>query len=391
MIKVAYAYKNDGTSMSFNLEEKNKIDGKGEGTVYKIGTISGFNGNFCAKIYHQKYRTQDRQNKVSFMTQNKPSVLSSDLVLICWPLLLLYDKPANGNFVGFVMYHAFEGSSTMEELAMIVTQESFNNRLSVMSKTDKEIFVKFPRCWESSSGDYSEEEIKLLLNRFKVIANIATIFNYLHSTQKYVVIDIKPANLLLTAKAGVSLVDVDSIQIWENGKLLPTDVGTPGYLPPEHYVQQNLGTSPISVSYDLFALAVLFYEILIGVHPFSCRPLGGKDYDIERSIKEGCFRHGKNKAILISNNPAHFLFDYLPSSIQTLFIQAFENMPNSRPRAREWFDELKKIIVDLERGNNTLPKPINSVFQETKHCTQCGKQYNKPTLKYCSYCGHKRK
>jgi serine/threonine protein kinase len=153
------------------------------------------------------------------------------------------------------------------------------------------------------------------------------------------------------------LVDVDSIQISENGKLLfSTNVGTPEYLPPEYYSQQNSGTLPKPVAFDLFALAVLFYEILIGVHPYG-KPKG-IDYAIPQLIQNDYFRHGKNKNLIVNRSEC-LLFDYLPINIQNLFIRAFEGQSNNRPQASEWQAELKKVIQDLEKGNNVFTKVKN--------------------------------
>jgi DNA-binding helix-hairpin-helix protein with protein kinase domain len=396
---IVYAHKKDGTSMPFILNEKG-ISG-GEGTVYKIGAISGLEGVFCAKIYHAKYRTIERKNKIAFMIKHRPEHLKKDdMVLICYPVFLLYDTPVNGNFIGFVMYYAFENSSTVEELSMNVTVNSFNKRFAKgkLNYTDKEIFQKFPRCQRPS-------EISKLLNRFKVINNIASIFNYLHSTQKYVVGDIKPVNLLMTVKASISLVDIDSIQISENGILLfPNSAGTPEYCPPEfQYIflpSTNKQAVLRPVSFDLFSMAVLFYEILIGTHPFNCKPIGSKDYDVPLLIQKGYFCHGRYKS-QVKFNPLHSLFDYLPNSIKTLFIRAFEGSPNNRPQAIEWQKEVKKIIESLDNGSTTRrttpvvkqPTPRLAPQQQrftSKYCDQCGKPYYNAIAMYCSGCGKER-
>ena len=347
-MKQAHAYKEDGTLVQ--LIGKGKSGGEGTFFKIKLTNINGLKGEFGAKIYHNNCRTQERCDKLKFMINNKPDnrVFEHQQLRICWPVALLYDNP-NGNFIGFVMYHAFENSRTMEDLAIIVNQRRFNVQLSQGAKSndDKLIIEKFVRCQQAS-------DIKSLLNRLKVLSNIATIFHYLHTTQKYVAVDVKPPNLLINSKGHVSLVDIDSIQISENSNLLfPCKVHTPEYAPPEFYISKNINI-PELISLDLFAIAVMFYEILIGVHPYMCTPKSGKDFTIPDLVINGFFCHGKNKSKL-NFAPPHKLFDYLPSNIQTLFFSAFEDKPENRPQAIVWRDELKTVIDDWSSKQPRTP------------------------------------
>ena len=59
-----------------------------------------------------------------------------------------------------------------------------------------------------------------LVSRMKLINNIAIPIHILHSTNKYVLKDFKPDNVLVTSTGKVTIVDMDSIQICENGRLL---------------------------------------------------------------------------------------------------------------------------------------------------------------------------
>jgi len=85
--------------------------------------------------------------------------------------------------------------------------------------------------------------------------------------------DIKPANLMICADGSVKVVDFGIAQTREYGdKLTNTGefVGTPGYLSPEVCTGQEVDKRS-----DIFALGIVFYEMLAGKVPFeNDSPLG---------------------------------------------------------------------------------------------------------------------
>ena len=85
--------------------------------------------------------------------------------------------------------------------------------------------------------------------------------------------DIKPANLMLCDDGTVKVVDFGIAQTREYGdKLTNTGefVGTPGYLSPEVCTGQD-----VDARSDIFALGIVFYEMLAGKVPFENEsPLG---------------------------------------------------------------------------------------------------------------------
>ena len=334
-----YAHKKDGSFMEFNLTGKGKSGG--EGTVYKMAAISGLQGTFCAKVYHQEYLTRhpEKRIKLIYMIEHRPLNLtdSSGMIQICYPVFLLFDAPIGGNFIGYVMYHALDDSRDLQNIAMNVSKARFES-LRKIGKPDtigEAIFNKYPR-------PQNHKEIKKLLNRYKIIHNICSLVYYIHQNGHYVIGDIKPENILMTLQAGISLVDVDSIQIVDNGKLLfKNEASTPEYCPPE-YLNHPSTIKP--VSFDLFSIAVLFYQILIGTHPYTYTVrTSQKQNDIAGNIRSGYFACGKNKKTF-NTPPCHLLFDYLPKELQAFFLRAFEGNPDSRPTALEWKDLMRTLI-----------------------------------------------
>ena len=399
----AYAHKKDNSYLEFDLTGKG-ISG-GEGTVYKIGSISGLPGKFCAKVYHKEFLTKhkaEKYAKLSHMVANRPQTLCDNggMIQICYPAFLLFDAPVGGNFIGYVMYLALENSTDLQKVAMNISKARFDS-LRRNGKPDligEEIFRKFPRPHKSS-------EINQLANRYKIVHNIASLINYLHQDGRYVIGDIKPENILMTTRAGISLVDVDSVQITSNNKLLfSNEASTPEYCPPEFLSNPK---QKKEISFDLFSMAVLFYQILIGTHPYTYTiPNLQKQNDITGNIKTGYFANGKRKKGL-NKPPCHSLFDSLPKELQALFIRAFEGLPVQRPSASEWKETMKKIISsetnktlsNQANPTNTQPgRPLNiqvkkqpTPTKKSNNCPYCGRPYFSSTSKFCDRCGKPRK
>lgn len=80
--------------------------------------------------------------------------------------------------------------------------------------------------------------------------------------------DIKPANLVLSSE-GLKLIDFNiAAKIDKAGK---TFVGTREYMLPE------IGIMPWSTDEDLFATAIVLYELITGSHPYpDCKPFSGE-------------------------------------------------------------------------------------------------------------------
>lgn len=335
----AYAHKKDGSFMEFDLSGKGKAGG--EGAVYKIGSVAGLQGVFCAKIYHKDYliKHPEKSVKLKYMVEHRPRNLSdtNGMIQICYPAFLLFDAPTKGNFIGYVMYHALENSRDLQNVAMNVNEARFESlrRIGKPDTIGESIYHKYPR-------PQSPADIDILQNRYKIIHNICSVIHYLHQDGHYVIGDIKPENILMTVNAGISLVDVDSIQITENGKLLfANEASTPEYCPPEFLRHPQ---KIKAISFDLFSIAVLFYQILIGTHPYTYTIRNqSKQNDIAGNIRYGYYANGKKKKSF--NAPkCHLLFDYLPQNLQDLFNRAFEGNPNARPTAQEWKDTMRSLI-----------------------------------------------
>lgn len=313
----------------------------GEGGVHKI--ISPSNSNLCAKIYFPKERNIHRKNKIEYMVNNPPPNLSSTNHIICWSKEALYQ---GNNFVGFTMPIAFNGSIQLYELC-----------------TPK-LKAKLPSKWKKKFDRDSSAGIQ---SRLKLCTNLAAAIHTIHQFKNYVLVDLKPQNVLVTDDGKVSLIDCDSIQISNNGRVMfPARVATPEYVPPEG-VKINPSKNIVPQSWDRFSMAIMFYEVIFGLHPYAASFNGRyqNSTTLDSKIKSGLFVHGKNKKYISVLPPLHKNFGVIPSSLKQLFDRAFEKghqMPDVRPSAEEWG---RTLFTELKNGTKKI-KPKVSITQKPK-------------------------
>ncbi len=332
----------------------NPFSSGGEGAVYAVSSAPSRLKNICVKLYFQEKRTQERENKIKYMVANPPSRLDGDGFMIGWPLEYIEDS--HKNFMGFAMPLAFPNSKQLVSLTI--------------PKMSKKLDVEWHDRYDRINGKNA------LISRLKLACNIAIPVHILHTTSRYVLKDFKPENVLVTYDGRITIVDMDSVQISEGGKLLfAGTAATPDYIPQEYYtrgVGKDLSV-PLEKSWDLFALGVVFYKILFGLHPFAVTPWEQKDAssnEIYQSISSGLFPFGANKHKIKSYPNLHDKFVILPKQLQDLFLRAFSDKAIQRPSADEWgkyIFELLKLEPKPRPKPEPKPKPKPSPQPDPKH------------------------
>ena len=318
----------------------------GEGEVRAVTSCPSRFTNVCAKLYFKPKQTPEQENKIRFMVANPPKSISGRGMLIAWPLETLYNQA--GHFMGFLMPTAFPNSKKLVILTLPKLKESYK---SEWYKFDKQLDIK-----------------TALISRMKLINNIAIPIHQLHATNKYILKDFKPDNILVTPTGMVTIVDMDSIQICERGRLLfPGTAATPEYMPPEFY-NAKVGQServPLEKSWDNFAISVVFYQLLFGLNPYAVSPRSNAEdsQTIPYCIAHNLFPFGPNARSIARIPTPHQNFQRIPSTVRDLFIRAFGDNPENRPQAMEWGQtinaELKAIPAPPPppKPKPTTPKP----------------------------------
>lgn len=340
--------------------DETKMLGKrgGEGAVFEIILPSKYS-HCCVKEYSPHILNNltalaERKAKIEYMVKN-PVTSQNPSIIICWPIEALY---RNGLFVGFMMLKAFNNSEQLEWFKQYGLAKKLKNT-----------------SFQSLDGS---QGLSALYNRLVISNNLAYALHLIHRTNRYVLVDTKPQNILITHTGNVSIVDLDSLQIAESGQLkFKAPVWSEHYKPPEGYDGrlQQAGDNIIPTSWDNFSYAVMAYQLIIGSHPYGVGTYKSpydQGTDVMYKIKTGLFIHGSKSAYLLSPNDASLTavtarWNALPDQLRQLFMLSFEKgqfKPEKRPAMQQWGQALSTSITALQpqikKKNNTIIIPVAS-------------------------------
>lgn len=377
------------TTANFETIEINDTPlGKGgQGAVHNI-TTSKYSADYCIKIYIRD--AEKMHKKIEYMVAHPPQNIRDTSFRICWPTALAYNTKKE--FVGYMMPLAFPKGHDLTILSVYRSKP-----LSQLKRFKDNVE------WHNK---YELDTSEGIVNRVKMLCNIAIALHTIHSTGRYVLVDLKPENIDATGAGKVSIMDTDSIQISENGKILyPATAFTPEYFAPEGKELKRLNR-PFTLQCDYFAAAVCFYQILTGTHPYSGTVLKSP-YDncteIADCISNGLFAFGEKQRYI--DLPAGFNlqqnFYNLPSTVQGLFKRAFGLQASKRPTMEEWGRTFHEIIRGgvkvgpsvVKRDTAGIPLKITNVtfsdedYEGNEIRSSGSKLYNDTTylMTYLSY------
>lgn len=301
----------------------------GEGEVYKV-TSSRYK-DCCVKIFHQG-KIAARKEKIAYMIKHQLSAPTNSIYRICWPIDFVYKGSKE---IGFIMPIAFENSHSLYDINL---------------KDGGEIFAR-----SSERG---------MINRMKLLYNISNVINILHQ-HGYLLVDFKLQNILFTDLGKLSIIDIDTIQIGTNGKLIfePT-AATAEYAYPKE-LQRLKAQKPLTTSWDIYSFAIVAYQILLGIHPFTASTdvkdkLGGSITTPDQLMANNMFPFGKRAKDIYAKPPIHSYFLQLPQDIRDLFIKTFD-LAQTPPPISQWKDTIKenihngKIKANMFRANPKVP------------------------------------
>lgn len=304
----------------------------GQGTIYGILSPSKFS-DYCIKVYNDDESASSYKDKLEYMVANRPRDIELNKVRICWPQALVYSL--EGSFVGYMMRLAFPGSRDLKILEVYTI--------------GKTIAQKYP----TNTDWHNKFEINNkqgYINRLKMLHNWALALEIIHSSGKYVLVDVKPENVLATSTGRISIVDTDSIQIVDNERVFRGPVATPAFFS-KHSRSIETQNKLHSTYCDIFAFAVSCYKILTGTHPYSGfklkSPYDTDEFcDISSHIEAELFPFGKNSKYIefLASNNLHERFTKLPQEFQRLFIQTFTSQTGHAPAISVWRSHLSSLI-----------------------------------------------
>jgi DNA-binding helix-hairpin-helix protein with protein kinase domain len=293
----------------------------GEATIYELPRFP----TLIAKVYHTP--TAEHAAKLSAMLATPPAdpLAATGHPSIAWPVdRLVAAEPPRG-CVGYVMPRVVAARPAFE---------FYNPRSRIQV------------CPGFHYG--------YLL---RTARNLAAAVRALHERDT-VLGDLNESNTLVTNQALVTLVDTDSFQVADHGRVYRCPVGKPEYTPPE-LQQVRFADFDRGPEHDAFALAVLVFQLLQqGVHPFAGRYTGdGEPEDLARRITRGHWPYARSRKVPYTPPPGAPPFDALPPAVQDLIRQCFEGghaRSVLRPTAVQWQEALAAAERDL------MPCPDNS-------------------------------
>ena len=303
----------------------------GEGNIYEVLTENLWNP-LVAKLYHTQELEKEQQNvlkglptreeKIKYLVTHQ-SYLPAD-TSVMFPEELLYND--QGQFVGFLMRKA-QGEVDLSCLSTL--------HISPNVSVD----------WHQL---YDRSHIMGIVRRANLCQKIAEVFEQVHQGEEFVMVDVKPENIRVGLNGDVALIDIDSIQVaHQNVVRFPAEKLTPEYCPPE-YQHLNFKKDLIPQSWDHFALGIIFYKVLLGLHPYtgSCYPPHDGLTTNAQKIAKGFFPNGSHKDKFSIIPHPHEGFQAMPASLQQLFLRCFEQghqQPETRPSAIEWKNAFAEI------------------------------------------------
>lgn len=302
----------------------------GEGELFEIVMPLHLKDQ-VVKLYKVDKRTAERENKITYLVNNPPKIAVKDgHHSVVWAKQIVYEK---NKFAGFTMPKA-----SGEKLELLC-------------------HIKLPVSLSSSWRKYAFEEKNAIENRQKLCFNIAVAIQQIHSFGNYVLVDMKPENILVQPNGLVSIIDTDSIEIISNNKVVyKAPVATPDYIPPEYYKGVTPDKTLIAETWDRFSLAIMFYRLLCGIHPFigTCHQPFDKFTDVSSKIEHGLFPFGKNKHKFRVIPSPHQQLLKLAEGVRNNFIQCFDeghSFPDRRPSANDWCQMLapQSVLIPIHR------------------------------------------
>jgi|AntRauTorcE11897_2_1112592.scaffolds.fasta_scaffold00097_42 serine/threonine-protein kinase len=146
--------------------------------------------------------------------------------------------------------------------------------------------------------------------------------------------DLKPGNILVDAEGNIKILDFGISKLLEDEKdnsltKTGTRLLTPRYAAPEQVLQKNITTAT-----DLYALGIIFYQLLSGEHPFDFAELS--QYEIEQTILNQEAANPSTKVLELK------LQKKLQGDLDAIALKAIRKESDQRYRvANEFLEDLK--------------------------------------------------
>lgn len=205
-------------------------------------------------------------------------------------------------------------------------------------KQDDIPFICMPYCFGNLRQQMQSEKITTKQIE-KIVTDIATGLNHVHSKANVLHLDLKPENILVDRENNYLLSDFGISKVLPEPKQnsLHTQLflsglsGTITYMSPEHFVSQE-----VSDKSDVFAFGVILFELLTGNHPFLSDTL-------EQTVRNVLY-----KQITFSVIES---FKY-PKLLRRICLASLNKNPINRPTSKEIIELLASGKVNINEQDD---------------------------------------
>ncbi len=259
----------------------------------------------------------------------------------------LCHDPYRGHDVAVKLYHSEEGLTEKESM---VRRRLFFNEAQMAGMLDHPNILPILDAGEVDDKRYvvmeyvpearplrehcSPDRLLPLGKVVEVVFKCARALEYAHS-QGVIHRDVKPGNILLTRQGDVRLVDFG---VARTARSSPENIrgffGSPSYMAPEQ-VTKHIATRES----DLYALGVVFYELLTGKRPF----YGSHIEQLRQQI------------VYATPVPVHKLRAEVPPELERIVNRAIEKQPGRRYRSGlEFASDLAQAFQETDRVHRKI-------------------------------------
>lgn len=283
------------------------------------GTVYAVTGGHYMGMAFKEYEVGKAPplEKLQAMLSNPPQhgvVANTQIPQFAWPRALVIAK--SGRYVGFLMPLISHTEST--SLVPYITASEGLRQLSPHERS--------------------------LPSRYVLCRNLAVALRDLHGAG-HAMVDLKDQNLRVYRRTlFLTVIDTDGCRICNRigGQVYPAEQYSPGYIAPEA-LKGSAPPSALGQSQDLFALAVLIFQVLtFGVHPYQGVAASmGKSND--EGVLTGIYAYS-GQSPMNQYKVAGCKLDCLDDNTLKLFERAFLGHPDQRPTAAQWADNFNGVL-----------------------------------------------
>ena len=291
-----------------------KLGEGGEGAVYLLDGAPGS----VVKIWHPDRIPLDADARIWHMVNNPVTPGPGVAWSVSWPQRMVME---NGAIAGYTM-------------PILAPSEAWAS------------IIEYANLSAAQRIEAEQERRLLMDDRVSIARNLAWAFNAVHAAG-YVIGDVNEKCVEVNRQNDVALMDCDSYGFTDpaTGQTFTNNMGRPEFQAPE--AQGNYANR--TQEQDLFALAILIFQLLTGYHPYTVTGQHAQDYTmIGDRITAWLFPPAGPS--LTAHDPYHEAWDALTGRQQELFLRCFDKAHEGEPRPTpaEWAAALGELEQETD-------------------------------------------